>query len=136
MAFTDLGEGILELFGDAQGGIAYQHLLGEEARMQRGWHVLNREGAGKCARLVAAGKCRRCGWRPPKPGKHACANCLEKDRIYNQAHPYHQPPELRKMYREKYKAIGRCARCPNPAKPGRTRCEACTLKARKRQTAA
>jgi hypothetical protein len=89
------------------------------------------------ARYTDAGNC-RCSRPRDREGK-LCSICCEQARI-RAAKNYVPKPKVprkpknvkvRTEYRLRYKAEGRCNRCPNQAKPGRTRCEACTLKARK-----
>lgn len=136
MAFTDLGEGILSEFAEAQGDVPYCAALSEERKVPRNWHIINtNHGNDVKHERRESGKCPYCGAQPA-PGKKHCAKHLEwyrERRAVAEANGtlVKKSPEWFKAYRGRLKASGRCARCPNPAKPGRTRCEACTLKARK-----
>lgn len=90
------------------------------------------------AEAAADGTC-RCG-ATPEPGKKFCTTCLERARVYakNRYRPKERRPKATpeqrtawdRQHRAAMKAAGKCARCPNAAKPGRTRCEACTAKER------
>ena len=184
MAFTDLNEGILGLFGEAQGYVpdvarvfnrgnqdvrCLRYIRTHKDYFKRRYDAHRQRGlCAKCgtpsdgaycatcrevyaayqaksrAEAAADGTC-RCG-ATPEPGKKFCTTCLERARLYSKKR--YRPKERRpkatpeqrtawdRQHRAAMKAAGKCARCPNAAKPGRTRCEACTAKERIRRARA
>ena len=62
---------------------------------------------------VAANLCRRCGERPPAPGRTACAICRERDSRNQQDR------------REYLRSVGLCYDCGNPPAPGYGACAEC-----------
>lgn len=137
MAFLDLAEGILETFAGAQGSVPYHLTLGGDRKVDRNWHIVNTNHGNDVKHVRReAGVCPLCGAKPA-PGRKHCQKHLdwyvERRRVAAaQGTLVKKSPEWFKNHRQGLKAAGRCARCPNQAKPGRTRCEACTLKARKK----
>lgn len=59
---------------------------------------------------MSVGHCPLCGVRDPAPGRKACLDCLDKNRLIN----------LSRI--ERYKAAGRCTQCGRPAEKGHVRC--------------
>lgn len=81
----------------------------------------------------SAGICPYCKLRYAEPGRVHCAQCLRHRRVLHaRSDPgnVHQR-ELCRERRARLKAAGICVRCgKNPAREGRTRCQACEDKKR------
>lgn len=175
MAFVDLNEGILGLFGEVQETVPLRqrvfsngrtsgtnlglrvfapgseyYALAKNAGLCPDCHKPAVPGKSHCsvhlkaraaavrdlkARYTGAGRC-RCSRELDRDGK-LCSICCAQAKVRNRRNyvPKVRAPRPKTFDMAAYKAqrtaAGLCLRCPNAAKPGRTRCEACTLKARK-----
>ena len=101
----------------------------------------------RMAARVAAGRCPRCGERPPEPGGSLCSPCAEKRnrasrardaRLRAEGKPRRNPEAARAYERKRSRretetrhAQGLCIRCgKEPAAPDRASCEPCLEKRR------
>ena len=115
MAFTDLNEGILEVFGEAQGSATYAARAQFNARngFHPCWTDSEKYQAAK-ARHVCP-KCRR-----PMQGETAhCSKCVKV------------AVECKKRRCERWKAEGACNTCGGERDCEKTRCASCREKQRK-----
>ena len=101
----------------------------------------------RTAERLAAGRCPKCGKRPPSPGRSLCMTCAEKARVAGRARdarlraagkPRRDRKKARAAERSRYcrqlaerVARGDCTKCGQaPAASGRRWCEPCTVKRR------
>ena len=115
----------------------------EEVRKQRDRDRVARRTAAR----IAAGKCPRCGVRPPAPDRSVCGPCNEKRnaagrardaRLRAEGKPRRDMARANEYERERSRkeravrlAEGICTRCGKlPAAEGRTSCEPCLEKRR------
>ena len=101
----------------------------------------------RVAKRLAAGRCPRCGQRPPAPGRSVCGVCAEKSRAAGRARdarlraagkPRRDPGRARECERERSRRqaeqrreTGLCSKCGRtPVEPDRRTCGPCLVKKR------
>lgn len=122
MAFVDLNEGILELFGEAQG-------FGDRSidfNRSKGFSRFLGSCAAEYAKNKADGICTACKKHPSRPGRVTCQSCKEYFRSWRRANPATDNVERLRALRARKKVEGVCLHCPAKAKPDATLCAACT----------
>lgn len=81
---------------------------------------------------LAAGLCTMCGKKEALPGRHRCAECARISSERNKrAYKARQAQAKETYYRRKEQGL--CVRCGAPAVKGRTMCQDCLDKSKRRR---